>query len=150
MKLYLETSVLNFLFASDAPEKMEITHEFFRKLGDNEVFISELVLEEIEKSPEPKRILLRGVVNAYKLRAVKITGDAEELARKYVSEGIIPDKYYNDALHIALTTLYEMDVIVSWNMKHIVKLKTLAGVRDVNEKLNYKGILICTPEEAIE
>jgi len=43
-----------------------------------------------------------------------------------------------------------MDVLVSWNMEHIVKLKTVVEVNKLNKKLGYKIILIYTPEEVVE
>ena len=50
-KIYLDTSVINFLFADDAPEKKEITIDFFDnfvKTRIYETYISEFVLAEIE------------------------------------------------------------------------------------------------------
>lgn len=149
MRIYLETSVLGFLFATDVPEKMEITQRFFKKLKDHEPFISELVLEEIEKTKEPKRELLKGVIRAYNLKALRRTKGAENLANKYVEKGIIPKKVFSDALHIALTTVYKLDALISWNLSHIVRLRTIALVKEVNKNLGYKDIIICTPEEVI-
>jgi hypothetical protein len=51
MKLYIETSVLGFLFARDAPDKMKVTMAFFKKLKKYKCYISDTVLEEIEKTP---------------------------------------------------------------------------------------------------
>lgn len=75
------------------------------------------------------------------------TKEAEELARKYQEELKFPEKYFNDLLHIAIATIYKMDVIVSWNLKHIVKLKTILAVEKINQKFKYKRIHICSPEE---
>ena len=57
LKLYLETSVWNFYFADDAPEKRDITKEFFNNVrkGQYEIFISEVVLAEISKANESKK-----------------------------------------------------------------------------------------------
>jgi len=150
MKLYLETSVLSFLFADDAPEKREITKEFFRRVfKDNEVFISELVFEEIERCPEPKKGRLKEVIEKYDLKAVEITEEADNLASEYVAEGLIPERFINDAIHIALAAINNMDSIVSWNMSHIVKLRTKLGVNKVDRRLGYPELMICTPEEVV-
>ena len=71
----------------------------------------------------------------------------EELADKYIEEGIIPAKYRNDALHIAVASGYGLDAIVSWNFEHRVKLKTKQGVIAVNGLLGYKPIEIVAPPE---
>ena len=149
MKIYLETSVINFLFAEDAPEKKRITEEFFSVIEEYEVFISDLVLLEIEQSKEQKKKLLLNIIKKYKMRALESSDKIENLAQIYVNEGIIPKKYINDALHIALATKYKMDAIISWNLTHIVKLKTKFQVKKINEKLKEKDVIICTPEEMV-
>ena len=80
MKIYLETSVINFLFAEDAPEKLRITKEFFSVIEEYEVFISDLVLLEIEQAPEQKRKLLLDVINKYKMKALESSEKIENLA----------------------------------------------------------------------
>ena len=52
-KIYLDTSVISFLYADDAPEKQEITIDFFDnfiKTGIYQAIISEFVLQEIENT----------------------------------------------------------------------------------------------------
>ena len=149
MKIYLETSVINFLFAEDAPEKMKITEEFFNVIDDYEVFISDIVLLEIEQATEQKKELLLNVIKKFKMKALESSEQIENLAEIYVNEGIIPKKYINDALHIAIATKYKMDAIISWNLTHIVKFKTKLQVKKTNEKLNEKDVIICTPEEMV-
>ena len=152
MKLYIETSVVGFMFATDAPEKMEITEQFFDKeTKKHKAFVSELVLEEIEKTKdESKKKLLKDVVRTHNLKALERTEDAEKLAREYLEEGVASEKHFNDPLHIALAVVHGMDVVVSWNLQHIVKLKTMEIIKRVNKRIGYPDILIVTPEEVIE
>ncbi len=77
------------------------------------------------------------------------TYDSVELASKYIKEGIIPKKYIDDAFHIAIASVNNLDAIVSWNFKHIVKLKTRREVKAVNLLLGYKEIEIVSPQEVI-
>lgn len=149
MKIYIETSVPNFLVSTqDSIEKQEITKQFFKeKIAGHSVFISDLVLKEIENAPESKRDKLRKVISEYKIRALKLTKEAQGLAEEYLKEGIIPKRYSTDALHIAIAVVNKMDAVVSWNMQHIVRLKTIKGVNEINKKLNYPHIFINTPEE---
>jgi hypothetical protein len=64
-------------------------------------------------------------------------------------EKIVPEKYKLDLLHIAFAVVYDLDVVVSWNLEHIVKLTTKLKVNGVNKKEGYKEIEICTPQEVI-
>jgi hypothetical protein len=58
------------------------------------------------------------------MRALESSEQIEKLAEVYVNAGIIPKKFINEALHIAIATKYKMDAIVSWNLTHITKFKT--------------------------
>lgn len=151
MKIYLETSVPNFLFADDALGKKKITEQFFKKeIKKYDIFISQLVITEINKAPKEKKAKLNNVIKKYEPKLLDISQEAKSLAESYIKAGIIPKKYSDDALHIAVAVVNKMDVLVSWNMKHIVKLKTIIEVNKINEKLGYKKILINTPEEVLE
>lgn len=80
LKIYLDTSVINFLFANDSPEKQDITIEFFEsRLESFDVFISEIVLFEIQKTPDPKkREILREAIIKYRLRPIPIPEEKTE------------------------------------------------------------------------
>jgi len=89
------------------------------------------------------------IIKKKKLKALQSSEEIEALARIYIKEGVIPQKYYNDALHIAIATKYKMDAILSCNLTHIVKLRTKWQVREINKRLNEKDVIICTPEEMV-
>jgi len=151
MKLYIESSVVNFVYADDAPDKTETTKNFFEPSnGKHELFISELVLEEIEKTQSPKREKMSNFVVTHDFRVLPNSAEADNLASKYVKAGLVPEKYINDAIHLALASVNKMEVLVSWNMEHIVKLKTIVGVNKINKEQGYGNILIMTPEEVLE
>ena len=63
---------------------------------------------------------------------------------------IFPSKYRDDGLHIAIATVHQIDVVVSWNLRHMVKLRTRREVKAINIVEGYKEIEICTPMEVIE
>ena len=150
MKIYLESSVPNFLFAYDAPEKKKITEQFFEKeLNKYEVFISQLVITEINKSPKDKKEKLNNIIKKYKPNLLEINQEAKILSEHYVKEGIVPTRYSDDALHIAVAVVNKTDILISWNMQHIVNLKTILRGNKVNKKLGYREILIITPEEVL-
>ena len=72
-----------------------------------------------------------------------------ELASEYIKKGIIPLRYEDDAFHIAVASVNNIDAIISWNFKHIVKLKTKKEVLGVNALMGYKEIEIYSPLEVI-
>ena len=124
-QLYLETSVWNFYFADDAPEKKEITLRFFEKVKQDiyEIFISDVVIEEIKRAKEKKRQSLLKLITEYNPIRLIMTEDAFKLAKTYISEGILPASKMNDAMHVGIASVFEVDALISWNLKHIANLE---------------------------
>ncbi len=120
------------------------------KKGKYDVFISEVVIREINRAPEAKARSLAALINELDLGDLHINNDSLGLAKKYIEAGIIPVKYEDDALHIAVASVNNLDAIVSWNFAHIVKLKTKREVIGINIINGYKEIEICSPPEVIE
>ena len=153
IKLYLDTSVINFAISEQGVAKeKEVTLQLFEQIkrGRFEAGISEVVLREISRAPEKKARALMEVLRGVPLVNLIVSEEAERLANKYVEETIIPQKYREDALHIAMAAVYEYDVVVSWNFEHMVKVKTRREVHGVNLMMGYKSIDIATPEEVID
>lgn len=149
-QLYLETSVWNFIFADDAPEKKEITLRFFDKIkkGEYEIFISDVVIEEIGRAGDDKRSLILNVIKDYKPQKLIINEEVVELAKNYISEGILPQEKFEDSTHAAAATIFEMDALISWNLRHLANLKKMEMINRVNIKQGYyKRLELITPME---
>ena len=151
-RIYLDTSILSFYFADDAPKERDLTRELFRAIGEGrfKAFISDRVLKEIEKIPNPKRNQIKNLIAGFNLPQLKLDKAADDLAMRYIENKIIPSRYEADALHIAISVINQLDVIVSWNFKHIVKLKSIIGVNKINKQLGHKEIILCSPREMLE
>ena len=157
LTLYLDTSIINFLFADDAPEKRDITQEFFReyvKKGRYGVYISPIVIDEINKTNnDMQRIRLLNVIKEFSLPPLDITpsiAEIQHLAQRYIDQGIIPRKKLEDALHIAICTVNEIDVLLSWNFRHLANVSRERKVLGVNIQEGYmKALRIVTPLEVM-
>ncbi len=73
----------------------------------------------------------------------------EDLADAYLKEGAITKKWHEDALHIAIATINKVDVLVSWNFKHIVNLDKIKKYNGVNLKHGYTMLEIRNPREIL-
>ncbi len=82
--------------------------------------------------------------------AIGISDEAIRLAETYITEGALTNKSYNDALHIALATLHNSEVLASWNFKHIVNLERIRLYNSINLRLGYRMIEIRTPREILK
>jgi predicted nucleic acid-binding protein len=157
LKIYLDTSIINFLFADDAPELKAATVDFFDnfiRTGIYETYISEYVLFEINRTTENvKKEKLLEVIDEYPVEIIEITRKAEIefLADEYIRQNIIPANKKLDALHIAVSTVYKIDYLVSWNYKHLANVNREKRIFAVNLQNNYLDPLrICTPLELLD
>ena len=144
-KIYLDTSVISALFDDRTPERLAMTSILWSKLSDYEIFISELVLEELERTNDQIRDKMFSAIKNFIV--LKISKEAEELAQIYVKQGIFPEKYFDDALHVALASVNQIGILLSWNFSHLVKLKTRRMVSIVNLAENIMPVEIASPPE---
>ena len=152
LKLYLDTSVFNFAISTqDVPHEKEITLKFLDsiKQGIFLGYVSAIVLREINDAPPKKQSDLLKLMEQFELETLPRTAEVDLLAERYVQEKIIPLKHIDDALHIAIASVHNLDVIASWNFEHLVKMKTRREVQAVNALMGYKGVEICSPQEII-
>ena len=149
MRIYIDTSVINGLYAQDRRIR-ESTEYFFQTAQHNNYVLygSEVVALEIKATPDvEKRKLLIKVVEDFSIEILPVSKEVENLASCYVKNKIIPARYKADAQHIACCVIHNIPVLVSWNFKHIVKHKTRVEVNLISRKLNLPEIDICSPEE---
>ena len=151
MKLYIETSVPNFLFVDDAPEKRRVTEVFFEwlSLSEHKVFSSEIAFEELNEAPEAKRSKLLRTMSDLAPAILPVTAEAARLCQFYLEGGILPPRYYNDAIQIALCVCHEMDFLVTWNMRHMANVFRQEKINRANLEFGLSAIKIVTPEHLI-
>ena len=152
LKLYLETSVWNFFFADDAPEKKEVTKEFFdlAHKGVYEIYISNAVLTEIDRAPQLIKRQLEDLIGQCRPKTIEVIPEMEDLAGKYIEDKIVPEKKWEDALHVAVATVAEVDLVITWNYRHLANFRKSELFNSVNLKHGYiKTIGILTPMEVM-
>jgi hypothetical protein len=80
---------------------------------------------------------------------VGVTDETVSLVESCTTHSVLSSRFYNDMLHIALATIAEVDVLVSWNFKHIVRLDKISLFNAVNLEQGYKPLTIYSPREVI-
>jgi len=152
LKLYLDTSTISHLFADDTPDKMRDTHLLWEDIinGRHDIFISPVVIDEIENCEDPKRRQMFEQLEQIPFQILTRTDEVVRLADEYIAGGVLKEKSYADCLHIAFAVVYHCDIIVSWNFKHLVNYKTINKVKIVNAINHYKEISIMPPSMLLE
>lgn len=148
IKVYLDTSVISALFDEKNPERQVLTRKFFEQMYTFEIYVSEVVFAEIDDTKDINlKDKLKNIATSFNV--LSIDEESRKLADKYVQNDAIPKDYSEDALHIAISTLNEIDYLLSWNFRHIVKVKTRRIVNMVNLSSGYPDLKIITPAELI-
>ena len=80
---------------------------------------------------------------------VELTEPANQLADRYIIENVVGKTSRSDCLHIALATINRVDILASWNFKHIVNIGKIRGYNSINLKLGYPTLEIRTPKEIL-
>lgn len=147
MKVYTDTSVIGGCFDDEFNEwSNQLFQEFI--VGTKTIMLSDLTLQELELAHQKIRDKLYEIPNEHRF-VIGVSDQAVRLAETYIAEGALTNKSYNDALHIALATLNNCDVLASWNFKHIVNLHRIRLYNSINFRLGYKLIEIRSPREIL-
>jgi predicted nucleic acid-binding protein len=147
-RIYLDTSVFGGYFE---PEFEFWTKILFDQINKGEFKVIYSRLTDIELKPAPEKV--RDLANGLSLETVEfidISDQAYELANHYLNENVVGKTSLSDCIHIALATLHNADVLVSWNFKHIVNVHRIRGYNAVNYKYGHKILEIRTPREILE
>ena len=148
MRIYIDTSVVGGFYDKEFDKA---TREFFKKVEKGKIVlvVSELLQAELLRAPEHVRNHL-DKYSKKQIQRIELTEEAKILADRYIAEQVVGKTSKADCQHIAIATINKVDVLVSWNFKHIVNLSRIRGYNSVNLKNNYTMLEIRTPKEILE
>jgi len=147
-RLYVDTSVIGGCEDEEFSSWSRRLFEDFRN-GRRVAVVSDLTRQELEGAPAAVKAVLASIPLA-QVENVFLSPGAESLARRYLSEGVVDKSHLADAQHIAIATLARVDVLVSWNFRHIVNLQRIRGYNGVNLKLGLPLLEIRSPREVCD
>lgn len=144
-RVYTDTSVIGGCFDPEfAPWSNGLMEDF--RLGRFIPVVSAVVAAEVEGAPAEVRGVYDELVDLG-AEVLLLDDAALDLADAYLTRGVLTPKFYDDATHIALATRAEVDLLVSWNFRHIVHYDKIRAFNAVNLERGYKPIPIYSPRE---
>lgn len=146
VRVYADTSVFGGVYDE---EFMYGSRKFFNEVRKKRfiLVISAVVQDEIDPASVKVKYFFAEMLDIAEV--VDISKNALQLRDAYLKEGIVSPKYSDDALHVALATVSECSLIVSWNFKHIVHFEKIPLYNAVNTLHGYPQINIFSPLEVI-
>jgi hypothetical protein len=146
-RIYADTSVVGGCEDDEFAEHSLRLMDCFAR-GDFVLVVSTLTVQELAAAPEQVRNHLARVPEA-NIETLQLDAEAMELAEAYIAAGLIAAKMRADAQHIAMATVARVDVLVSWNFKHIVNLQRIHGYNSLNLRKGYPTLEIRAPREVL-
>lgn len=147
LRVYIDTSVLGGCLDEGFKEdSVQLFDEFVK--GMKTLVISDVLLFELEGAPKEVKNILRKVP-IENIEYVSLNEESISLANTYIEEGSVAEKSLSDARHIAIATVERVDVLVSWNFKHIVNINRIHLLNSANLKLGYPILDIRSPKEVL-
>jgi len=146
-KIYIDTSVVGGYFDEEFSAD---TLPFFERVINREItiLVSDILEAELLRAPDFVKELLTKLPQD-QIEKIRLSPESIELADKYIEAKVVGKTSRADCQHIAIATLCNADVLVSWNFKHIVNLDRIRGYNGINYQNGYKMIEIRTPKEII-
>ncbi len=146
-RIYADTSVIGGCLDGEFREPSSRLLELFR-VGKAVLVLSDLTVIELDEAPPRVRAVVDQVPESHR-EYLELTEEAAELAGRYLSAGVLEPSKLVDAQHIAIATVARVDVLVSWNFRHIVNLARIHGYNSVNLRYGYPALEIRSPQEVI-
>ena len=147
-RVYIDTSVIGGCFDQEFEEWSIKLFDDFNSRKKIAV-VSDITLDELTDAPGQVQEIFRKIPDK-SLEILASDSESRELAEKYIIEKAVSDKFYEDALHIAIATINQVNVLASWNFKHIVNLDRIRKYNSVNLKNGYSILEIRTPREILK
>ncbi|GHV10317.1 hypothetical protein FACS1894162_3760 [Bacteroidia bacterium] len=147
-RFYFDTSVFGGVYDT---EFEEATLQLFErvKLGSVVCVYSDLTESELLNAPERVREYFKNLPKE-NIERVVVNNEMITLATRYIEEKVVGQTSFDDCLHIAAATINKVDILVSWNFKHIVNVYRIRGYNSINLRMNYISLEIRSPKEILE
>jgi hypothetical protein len=143
----MDTSVFGGLFDSEFEYESALLFEKVRA-GQVVCVYSSLTESELFRAPQRVRHYFESLT-ADEKEEVAITPACLSLAQRYVDEKVVGETSLDDCIHIATATIHKVDLLVSWNFKHIVNVYRIRGYNSINLRLGHASLNIHSPKEIV-
>lgn len=143
--VYLDTSVIGGCFDNEFEKWSNGLFEDIKN-GLFKVATSDIVIAELHNAPAAVKQKYRELFD-YDVVGFEVDSNVEMLTDAYLGHKVLTQKYKNDMIHIALATVHNADILISWNFKHIVHFDKIAKFNAVNIEYGFRQLSIHSPRE---
>lgn len=152
-RVYIETSVWGMVAPGQSPSLQEPTLEFLGQCEarKHEPFISAVVADELRQAAPDIQCATIAKLGAVNPRILELSPEIEALAGRFLRDGVLPPRRLDDARHVACALVHEIDLLVSWNYRHIANVRKAESFNAIAILAGFRAHLeIHTPMEVLE
>ncbi len=147
LRVYVDTSVIGGCLDLEFQDwSRRLIRDF--ELRTHEAVISDVVVAEISRAPHGVQRYLGRILDAG-AEVLRVSENSLKLLGAYERAKVLPSRFRNDMLHIAIATVAGADVLVSWNFRHIVRLDKIRQFNAINVDQGYTELAIYSPREVV-
>ena len=147
--VYVETSIIGYLSARSSNNlilmaNVEATREWWdSRRSQFALYISQVVLDEVARGDSAIAAQRLEILRDFPL--LEVEQAVQNLAAQFLRQSNLPLKAADDALHIAVATVYGLDYLLTWNCKHIANAQIQKKLAQISLNSGYELPIICTP-----
>jgi len=153
-RVYIETTIPSYLAAWPSRDLLEaarqqVTHDWWNNHRQKfELCISRIVLDEA--SAGDGDAAKRRLMFVDRLLRLELSAEVEAVTDAIMASQVLPQRAARDAAHIAVSSVHAVDILLTWNCRHIANAQIMKEMREVVQKCGYELPILCTPEELLE
>jgi len=150
LSVYIDSSVWNCCFNEHVPDLQAQTRTFFEWIKASpavQAYLSDVVLDELGNAPAERASMLVELVRGVAPIRLDLDEESAALADTYVRHDVLTVGHLVDARHVAIATIARLDVLVSWNYRHLVNRRRREAFNGVNAITGHRPIEIVSPPE---
>jgi len=146
LRIYIDTSVIGGYYDDEFNIDTKLLFDEILR-GEYKLVISDLTERELINAPDKVKTLLKDLKIDFEV--ITVTQEAISLATEYINEKVVGQTSLDDCIHIATATINNLDLLISWNFKHIVNVLRIRGYNSINLRNGYSTLEIRSPKDLI-
>ena len=152
-KLYVETSIVSYLTARPSRDvvinaNQQLAQEWWEKRQYFDLFVSQIVIDEVSQGDASFAKKRLDLIQDFPL--IEFNDESKDLAKEILRQNVLPPKAALDVFHIALTTVHQLDFLLTLNCKHIANAFIFRRIEKICRQFGYEPPIVCTPQEILQ
>jgi predicted nucleic acid-binding protein len=147
-KVYLDSTIPSYYFdqRDSIANFIEITNKWWKEMSpEYDIFLSDAVLQDLNEGEYPRKDQIMKFVS--NIRLLPVVDDIEQIVQFYIDNYVIPKTLIGDAVHLAYSSYYEIDYLLTWNCNHLANANKRKHIKIINGCLGLSTPEIITPLE---